>query len=235
MNEKAAVRGQRRSLRSIRPTQVGIIPGRARAGRRHKCPPHVCGDHPPRSRRIAACSGSAPRMWGSPHKLPVQMLQIEIRPTYVGITRALILMCGSLRTSAPRMWGSPHNPARAENFQLIRPTYVGITPGRWSAMPSHSHPPHVCGDHPLGSLTVTLSPTYPPHVCGDHPQPQTAQSPGRQSAPRMWGSPGESRAVPAFAGIRPTYVGITRWTSTTGFICSDSPHVCGDHPHTPPA
>ncbi len=195
-------------FRPIRPTPVGVIPGRARAGRRRRYPPHARGDHP-RFRPLAATSStSAPRPWAGSSRAIAHLIDAAfIRPTPVGIILSRRRMGLSLSDPPHARGDHPKGDSAEMTFKPIRPTPVGIIPGSSSRTSEAANPPHARGVIPSATSRMSTG-RQPPHARGGHPTcsrdspndsrsapPRgdnpvigTRRSPCIWSAPRAWGS-----------------------------------------------
>ena len=112
--------------------------------------------------------------------------------------------CGS----SPRVWGAlSHHVSMALVFRII-PTCVGsmlACRSGWWFVRDH---PHVCGEHTSSSL--------PRRVC-------------LGSSPRVWGALVDCINHTVDERIIPTCVGSIHQQFDLCDICSDHPHVCGEH------
>jgi hypothetical protein len=227
VNENAAIRGQRRSSRSIRPTHVGIIQSvpekvlalphpaprtwgssvRRRARQSvHRHPPHVRGDHPMIDGMPTAGRASAPRRWGSSWDYGAGPGRYSIRPTHVGIIR-----------SSSRLPRPSANPPHARGDHPTRHAEIhpvdASSPRTWGSSPQRTH--------------RTRRRVHPPHVRGDQSQRRRDRA---KSAPRTWGSSRLDGSYAVGKLIRPTQVGIIPTNRRRSWRSVNPPHASGDHP-----
>ena len=175
-----------------------------------------------------ACTGSSPRMRGTPTVAPTNQAMTGIIPAYAGNTRRRSCrsastwdhprvcgehsaQCGAVRIpqgSSPRMRGTRDNTARTGQTSGIIPAYAGNTRffrGRCTRLWDH---PRVCGEHGRVSLALRV---------------------GRGSSPRMRGTHVLPCGYHAVRRIIPAYAGNTTSSCHRLPCCRDHPRVCGEH------
>ena len=170
--------------------------------------PRVCGEHATGASTQVNCTGSSPRMRGTPAVTEATNNTARIIPAYAGNTPAACWkswqawdhprVCGEhqsclqrirlSRGSSPRMRGTPVVPPAYPTFTGIIPAYAGNTPrpDPWTGFP---------GDHP--------------RVCGEHRSLSDLSDLEGGSSPRMRGTPVSRLRFYRIRGIIPAYAGNT--------------------------
>ena len=171
--------------------------------------PRVCGEHATGASTQVNCTGSSPRMRGTPVVPPAYPTFTGIIPAYAGNTVsarmlrhsardhpricgehiAKNLTTGEVKGSSPHMRGTRIRPPEYARTLGIIPAYAGNTPPCPGRAAIHWDHPRICGEHV-----------------------QTADCEGVQagSSPHMRGTPGRHRYRPHSPGIIPAYAGNTQ-------------------------
>ena len=148
--------------------------------------PRVCGEHATGASTQVNCTGSSPRMRGTPHDVDHGAPELGIIPAYAGNTITLSAMheaywdhprvCGEHATgastqvnctgSSPRMRGTPAVTEATNNTARIIPAYAGNTPAAcWKSWQAWDHP-RVCGEHQSCLQRIRLSRGSSPRMRG---------------------------------------------------------------------
>ena len=197
----------RLALRII-PAYAGNTRSPMRSVSRCRDHPRVCGEHPMLFDTFVTTVGSSPRMRGTLHDWPIQVVVDRIIPAYAGNTAVLTTedfffwdhprvcgehICGnvnggSLRGSSPRMRGTLVSPFRESAFRGIIPAYAGNTSSGKARGSSARDHPRVCGEHEVtaGNSRTNVG-----------------------SSPRMRGTLNVQQSAGRGVGIIPAYAGNT--------------------------
>ena len=172
--------------------------------------------------------GSSPRMRGTLHDWPIQVVVDRIIPAYAGNTAVLTTedfffwdhprvcgehICGnvnggSLRGSSPRMRGTLLVFAVPYRRHGIIPAYAGNT---------------------VAWIRVRESVRDHPRVCGEHKVEHADGCRWMGSSPRMRGTLGLLDGLLFEQGIIPAYAGNTMASASSNTVSWDHPRVCGEH------
>ena len=156
----------------IIPAYAGNTQCAAQQGQFFRDHPRVCGEHATGASTQVNCTGSSPRMRGTPRQCPLDILPERIIPAYAGNTqRGYVVrllhgdhprVCGEhgmadiglafSSGSSPRMRGTRDVRRRLDGRPGIIPAYAGNTLSRFSAKLNHRDHPRVCGEHPAFPL-----------------------------------------------------------------------------------
>ncbi len=208
MRGTPGVDGQWRVAPGIIPAYAGntpTFPWSTTAARDH---PRVCGEHIAFVPAITVVVGSSPRMRGTLHDWPIQVVVEGIIPAYAGNTRLSSKNNAQPYGSSPRMRGT----LVAVLFSFVQlgiiPAYAGNT-----AQGKLSHAD--VWDHP--------------RVCGEHAQETERRAQESGSSPRMRGTPSGHIQTDTRLGIIPAYAGNTISHGVRYAGLRDHPRVCGEH------
>ena len=190
--------------------------------------PRVCGEHATGASTQVNCTGSSPRMRGTPAVTEATNNTARIIPAYAGNTPAACWkswqawdhprVCGEhqsclqrirlSRGSSPRMRGTHCLFFRRWSPLGIIPAYAGNTGPYVSRYAARRDHPRICGEHGLSAL---------------------ATKGGLGSSPRMRGTPVRRHLHRAARGIIPAYAGNTWLASFSVTGGRDHPRICGEH------
>ena len=190
--------------------------------------PRVCGEHATGASTQVNCTGSSPRMRGTPAVTEATNNTARIIPAYAGNTPAACWkswqawdhprVCGEHRDrrqrattmtgSSPHMRGTLRDRDRDVPFVGIIPAYAGNT--FCSLLLSSSN-----GDHP--------------RICGEHKWLRAVPSALAGSSPHMRGTLKIVIVRGDQVGIIPAYAGNTDWTVYDPVQHGDHPRICGEH------
>ena len=171
--------------------------------------PRVCGEHSDAALIIAPRSGSSPRMRGTLHDWPIQVVVEGIIPAYAGNTRNRLASISS-HWDHPRVCGEHGVGEEAAEF------VEGSSPRMRGTL---RVPP--CCFRPFGIIPAYAGNTYVnpswrsqtedhPRVCGEHSTVGAGVVSGVGSSPRMRGTPIVYIFTVRAQGIIPAYAGNTR-------------------------
>ena len=235
LRDHPRVCGEHRSPVSWRIPPTRIIPayaGNTRFAQQICCVyrdhPRVCGEHIAFVPAITVVVGSSPRMRGTLHDWPIQVVVEGIIPAYAGNTpkrrsvaprsRDHPRVCGEHRPaiskltralgSSPRMRGTRYRMVFATPVCGIIPAYAGNTRSRRGVRARKRDHPRVCGEHTCLRVRVL-------RIVG--------------SSPRMRGTQSQPLLYCLQSGIIPAYAGNTCQSDGECYLSGDHPRVCGEH------
>ena len=190
--------------------------------------PRVCGEHATGASTQVNCTGSSPRMRGTPAVTEATNNTARIIPAYAGNTPAACWkswqawdhprVCGEhqsclqrirlSRGSSPRMRGTLRGLTLGLDSPGIIPAYAGNTSFEATFLPDPWDHPRVCGEHSPQAQNLIIAVGSSPHMRG------TPLGLGYELA-RQW--------------IIPAYAGNTRLHHASAQAVRDHPRICGEH------
>ena len=190
--------------------------------------PRVCGEHSKVLLIRSNCSGSSPRMRGTPFRYGLRVDLRGIIPAYAGNTMSLKKVslrcwdhprvCGehhTLGTSGSQSQGSSPRMRGTLGFPVVFPCIFGIIPA-------------YAGNTDHGTLYRVGAKDHP-RVCGEHHDLRMVPETVTGSSPRMRGTRAERDLAELQGGIIPAYAGNTPQPPCSRRRCRDHPRVCGEH------
>ena len=228
------VRGTRRR-RPVPAVETRFIPACAgnTADERVRNPPQpvhprVCGEHPARTTGHRHCSGSSPRVRGTPEWRQLPHPCPRFIPACAGNT-LLPVLCADPRAVHPRVCGEHREAVHPQ------PPLFGSSPRvRGTPMSSASSPRCMrfipaCAGNTSSMRCFSRARAVHPRVCGEHSAACCSRAASLGSSPRVRGTPWlpefdavDVRFIPACAGNTP--VPPPAWP-----LPAVHPRVCGEH------